>query len=120
MSIIFQKKFYFLVLLPALLSACDLTPRLSPEEEAHTEEVLTNDLLFYDDQLDLSEHLNPQETPEIETDLSQASFKKNPEKVSVIGRKQNKERRPSQFLYLQEDITQALLEENNFDQQDSE
>ena len=104
-----QKKLYkfsFLVLLSTFLFACDLTPHLSPEDE----EIYTKDLLFYDDQLDLNEHLKPQETPEIITDLNQAHLKKNPEKISVIGRKKtikNQERIPAQPLYLQDDITQS-------------
>ena len=121
MHIISQKiyRIYFLILSFAFISACDLTPRLSPEEE----DVYTGDLLFYDDQLDLSEHLNPQQTPTIETDLSQTQLRKNTEKISVIGRRKNtkdEERKPTQFLYLQEDITQVLLEENNSDQKDLE
>ena len=106
MFIISTKKNYkisFLVLSFAFISACDLTPRLSPEDE----EIYTDDLLFYDDQLDLSEYLNPQETPKITPDLSQVQLRKNPKKVSVIGRKKNtkkQKRKPKPSL--QEDITQ--------------
>ena len=109
MFVISPKKNYkisVLVLSLVFISACDLTPRSLPEKE----EIYTDDLLFYDDQLDLAEYLNPQITPEITPDLSQVQIKKNPEKVSIIGRNKlkNKPKR-KQVLYLQEDITQNTL-----------
>ena len=116
MSLFSLKKNYkisFLTLLFAFISACDLTPRLSPEDE----EIYTDDLLFYDDQLDLSEYLNPQKPPEITPDLNQIQLKKNPEKVSVIGRKKNTKKNQHS---IPEDITQLPWSEEKSDSQEPE